>query len=90
MRISEEKKEKIYEQILAFLFSLSPKPVFTVEIAREIARDEEFIKKLLLDLKDKKLVLEIKRNPQGITYKRRSRWRLSEAAYHYYKDKQPL
>ena len=73
MRISEVKKEKISEQILAFLFSNSPKPIFTSHIAIELARDEEFIKKLLIDLKDKKLVHEITKNSQGKIYSRRKR-----------------
>ncbi len=88
MKISFKKKEKILEQILYYLYSVSPRPVFTVNVAQEIARDEEFIKKLLLELKSKKLVLELKKNPKGIPYKKRSRWRLSEAAYNLYKDKQ--
>jgi len=88
MKISKQKKEKILEKILAHLYNLSPKPEFTSNIAREIARDEEFVKKLLLELKNKSLVLEIKKNSKGIDYLRRSRWRLSKAAYHYYKDMQ--
>jgi hypothetical protein len=88
MKISEKKIEKISEQILAHLFSVSPKPLFTSHIAQEIARDEEFIKKLLLELKTKKLVNEIKKNSQGIDYIRRSRWKLSDATYKFYKDQQ--
>jgi hypothetical protein len=88
MKISEQKKEKISEQILAFLFSVSPKPVFTFHIARELARDEEFIKKLLLDLKKKSVVDQIKKNPKGAPYTRRSRWKLSNAAYQAYKKNQ--
>ena len=88
MKISQEKKEKISEQILAYLYSSSPKSIFTSHIAREIARDEEFIKKLLLDLKNKKLVVEIKKNPKGITYIKRSRWKLSDIAYKAYKKHQ--
>ena len=56
MKISEEKREKISEQILALLYSSSPRPLFTSKIAQEIARDEEFVKRLLIDLKKKKLV----------------------------------
>jgi predicted transcriptional regulator with HTH domain len=67
MKISEQKKEKIYEQILAFLFSVSPKPLFTSNIAKEIARDEEFVKFLLLNLKKKELIIEIKKNPTGLS-----------------------
>lgn len=88
MKISQEKKEKISEQILAFLYSVNPKPIFTLYIAKEIARDEEFIKKILLGLKERKLVIEIKKNPKGIKYLRRSRWKLSDSIYQTYKNHQ--
>lgn len=88
MKISKEKQEKISEQILIYLFSESPKPLFTSYIAKEIARDDEFTKKILIDIKNKGLVLEVKKNPQGIPYKKRSRWKLSDAAYLAYKKNQ--
>lgn len=88
MKISQQKKDKIFEQILAYLYSINPKPVFTSYIAKEIARDEEFIKKLLLELNKKGLVVKIKKNPKGIPYSRRIRWKLSEKAYQAYKQKQ--
>ena len=88
MKISEKKREKISEQILAYLYSTNPKPIFTAYIAQEIARDEEFIKKLLLELKKKKLVIEIKKNPKGVEYVRRTRWKLSEKAYNIYRKHQ--
>ncbi len=87
MKISKEKKEKISEQILALLFSSSPKLLFTFNIAREIARDEEFVKQLLLGLKQKGFVVEVKKNPEGVSYKRRARWRLSDQAYKVYKSR---
>jgi len=86
MKISNKKKEKISEQILSLLYSFNPKFLFTSQIAEEIARDEEFVKKLLLDLKKRKLIIEIKKNPKGIQYIRRSRWKLSDAAYKVYKS----
>jgi hypothetical protein len=89
MKISEQKKEKIYEQILALLYSISPQSLFTLNIAKELARDEEFIKLLLLNLKKKDLVIEIKKNPKGMTYLKRSRWKLSDTAYQAYKKHQP-
>jgi len=85
MKISNEKKEKISEQILNLLYLITPKPIFTYHIAKEIARDEEFVKKILLELKNKKLVIEIKKNPKGIPYLRRSRWKISDAVYQAYK-----
>ena len=86
MRISQEKKDKISEQILAFLYSKSPESLFTSVIAKEIARDEEFAKKLLKNLNKKSLIIEIKKNPKGIPYKRRSRWRLTNITYKAYKE----
>jgi len=88
MKISLKKKEKICEQILLLLYSVSPKSLFTLNIAEEIARDEEFIKSLLAYLKKKGLVIEVKKNPQGIPYLKRSRWTLSEKAYQTYKNYQ--
>lgn len=88
MYISKEKKEKISEQILAYLYITSPKPLFTSYIAKEIARDEEFVKKLLKEMKKKGLILEITKNPKGIDYLKRSRWKLSETTYSVYKQKQ--
>ena len=88
MRISNVKREKISEQIISFLFQESPKALFTSHIAREIARDEEFTKKLLEDLKKKRILVEIKKNKKGISYLRRSRWKLSSKAYLFYKSSQ--
>lgn len=88
MHISKEKKDKIAEQILAFLYSTTPQPIFTSHIAKEIARDEEFTKKILLDLSSKKLIIEVKKNPMGKPYVKRARWKLSEIAYQSYKKSQ--
>ena len=88
MRISKVKQDKISEQILSVLFSSNLKPLFTSQISVEIARDEEFTKKLLLNLKKKNLINEIKKNPKGINYLKRSRWVLSDSAYEAYKKHQ--
>ena len=58
-KISDQKKEKISEQILSYLYSIFPKQVFTVEIAVELARDEEFMKRILLDMEKKGLIIKI-------------------------------
>jgi hypothetical protein len=88
MYISKEKKEKISEQILACLYLTNPKPLFTFHIAREIVRDEGFVKKLLIGLKKRGFVIEITKNPKGKEYTLRSRWKLSEKTYIFYKQKQ--
>ena len=85
MRVSDKKREKIIEQILAILYSNNPKPLFTSQIAEELARDEEFTKKLLLSLKKKNIIIEVKKNPRGVPYLRRSRWILNQEAYSQYK-----
>ena len=87
-KISQQKKDKISEQILHYLFLISPAAEHTNKIAMEIARDEEFIKSILEDLKSKNLVIEVKKSPQGTDYIRRQRWRLSSQVYNIYAKKQ--
>ena len=87
MRLSQDKKDRITEQILSYLSHSFPKQPFTAEIARELARDEEFIKKLLFDLKEKKLILSIKRNSKGQIFTRRIKWRLTNKVYNVYSEK---
>ena len=88
MKLSQEKRDKISEQILSFLYHIFPKQPFTAEIAREIARDEEFIKKLLFELKEKGLVIVIRKGKKGLIFTRRIRWRLSNKVYDVYHSKQ--
>ena len=83
-QISIKKKDKISEQILHYLYTISPESHYTSKIAEEIARDEEFTKSLLIGLKSKSLVVEINKNSNGAEYKRRQRWRLSSSTYDVY------
>ncbi len=87
-KISEQKIEKISEQILFYLYSIFPKQVFTADIAKEIARDEEFIKNLLIKLEKRQLIVKINKNSQGSQYSRRLRWRISNKAHEIYKVNQ--
>jgi hypothetical protein len=84
MRISSDKINKIKENILAVLYSKSPQAIYTADIALEIARDEEFIKKLLLEMEKDRLVMPVKKNNKGISYLRRARWRLSSHIFEAY------
>jgi predicted transcriptional regulator with HTH domain len=88
MRISQSKKNRIVEQILSFLFHNFPNTPFTAEIAREIARDEEFVKKLLFELKEKNLVVVVRKNNKGELFTRRLKWKLTNSVYDIYKSKQ--
>lgn len=85
MKISSSKEEKIKESIIAFLFENSPTALFTATIAKAIARDEEYTKKLLLELKLKAFVVAVKKNPAGKNYSRRIRWALNPKVYEAYK-----
>jgi prolyl-tRNA editing enzyme YbaK/EbsC (Cys-tRNA(Pro) deacylase) len=86
--ISKEKQDKIKEQLLFHLYTVFPKQLFTSDIAKELARDEEFIKSLLLDLEKKELVVKVLKNSEGIDYTRRARWRISNKAYDIYQQSQ--
>ena len=87
MRLSQDKKDKIAEQILSFLYHGFPKQPFTAEIAREIARDEEFVKRLLIELNQKQLVIPVRKNSKGLVFTRRLKWRLSNKVYDVYSEK---
>lgn len=85
-RISKNKRSKISEQIMAYLYNVSPEAVFTSKISEEIVRDEEFTKSLLEDLEKNKLVTKIKKSQNGNDYSRWIRWRISTAAFEAYKN----
>jgi hypothetical protein len=87
-KISKQKRDKISEQILAHLFNKSPEPQFTAHISQELARDEEFTLSILKELEKNKLVVKITKNPHGIDYLRRQRWRLSNSTFDIYKKHQ--
>lgn len=87
-RVSSTKREKISEHIISYLFSIAPDARHTADIAKEMARDEEFIKTLLLDLEKRKLIVRISKNSEGVAYIRRLRWRLSNKAFEAYQRAQ--
>ncbi len=84
-KISSQKKEKIKEEILSLLYESSPRSLFTIQIAEEIIRDNEFTKKLLLELRSKNLVEEVKKSKEGSNYLKRIKWKLTQEAYSAYR-----
>jgi len=88
MRLSQDKKNRIIEQILSFLYHSFPEEPFTAQIAREVVRDEEYVKQLLYELKEKGLITPIVKNKNGEPFTRRVRWRLSTKVYEVYKSRQ--
>ncbi|MGV8151825.1 MAG: hypothetical protein ACP5OG_01995 [Candidatus Nanoarchaeia archaeon] len=87
MKISQEKRNKISEQIMLYLYTSFPNQPFTAEVAEEIARDEEFVKRILFDLKERGLVVSIRKNKNGEAFSRRIKWTLTEKVYEIYKSK---
>lgn len=85
-KISKEKIKKIKEDIVFCLFNSFPKALFTSEIAKELARDEEFIKNLIFELEKEKFVVRIDVNNNGLNYSRRLRWTLPSTIYDKYKS----
>lgn len=88
MGLSQDKKNRITEQVLLFLYHAFPQEPFTAEIAREIVRDEEFVKRILFELKEKGIVVSITKNKKGEPFSRRHRWRLSNKVFEIYKSRQ--
>lgn len=79
-RISEKKIEKIKSDILFLLFERNLKAMYTKEIGDEIARDREFVLKLMKELERKNLVKNV------LKHKVRRKWMMSEEAYEAYKE----
>jgi len=52
MKISNQKRDKIYEQILVYLYSVSPKALFTINIAMNKLLNKKKAQKEYLTLKD--------------------------------------
>jgi hypothetical protein len=78
-KISQEKIKKIKESIISLLFSKYPYALSTAKIARELARDEEFIKAILLEMEREKFLKRVG------NYLRKNEWQLSEKVYETYK-----
>lgn len=84
VKISSDKREKIKEHILSTLYHNSPNAMFGAEIAREIIRDEEFSKNLLLELEKQNLITSVSKNSKGVLYSKRLRWRLTNDTFKAY------
>ena len=73
-KISNNTINLLKDDIISILFEDQLKPLLTIQIARELRRDKEFTKKLLLELKNKGILNEIKKNNKGKDYLKRSKW----------------
>ena len=81
--ISDNKKEKIKGDILRLLYDEYPKMFYTYEIADTLLRNDEFILKLLLELRRNKAVHGIEEN-KGNKIKRK--WGMNVIIYNTYSN----
>ena len=85
-KLSKDKKEQIMSHITSILYEHFPEPLFTAQISRLQARDEEFVKALMLELEKRGIVKAIRKNPKGTHYIRRVRWTLTPKAHDAYSN----
>ncbi len=82
-RISDEKKDRIKEEIVRVFFEQYPRRWWTYDISDEMIRDDEFILKLLKELENKGLVVNTKESKGG---KIKRKWGLSKLQYEKFKE----
>ena len=82
-KISKEKKDRLKEEILHSLYENYPKMMWTFEIGDILIRDDEFILKLLMELKKKRLVMNYEES-KGKKVKRK--WGMKKEVYEQYKQ----
>ena len=74
VKLSSKTINLLKDDIISILYEAQLKPLLTIEIANELRRDKEFTKRLLLELKEKGILTEIKKNNKGKDYIKRSKW----------------
>ena len=84
-KLSEKKIEKIKNDVLFVLFENNLKPLYTKHIADELARDDEFVLRLLKGLEKNNLIKQV--NKKDL---RRKRWVIGDEAYKKYKELLPV
>ncbi len=76
VKLSEKTIQFLKDDIISILYDKSLVARFTNEIALELRRDNEFTKKLLLELKKDGFIEEVKKNKKGQKYLARTKWRI--------------
>ena len=82
-KISQEKIERIKEEILRILYENYPRFMYTNDVADAVVRDNEFTLSLLKELKKNNLLRNIEES-KGIKIKRK--WALTKIAHEKYKE----
>ena len=76
-KLSDKKIEKVKSDVLSLLYENNLKQLYTFQIAEEIARDDEFVLRLLRNLEKNGLV---KQSNKG----KRRKWMMADRAYKTY------
>ena len=84
-RISDKNIEKIKNEILYLLYESKLNGLFTKKIADELARDDEFVLRLLNGLEKDKIVKTVNSHLKS-NFIRRKKWVMTEEAYKKYKE----
>lgn len=81
--ISEEKKERLKEEVLRVMYENHPSFLYTYQIADLLIRDDEFVLRLLKGLKEKDLIICLEES-SGKNVKRK--WGLKKEVYEKYRE----
>lgn len=81
-KISKEKEEKVKEALLRELYDCYPGMLFTYDVAGRIARDEEFVLRLMKDMQAAGLLIMREEGESRIKRK----WGLKGEVWERYKD----
>jgi hypothetical protein len=76
-RVSQKSFQKVAEQALGILFERYPESLSTNAIAKELGRDNEFAKKVMDFLHEKRYVALSRVSKSGKAFSTRKCWRLS-------------
>ncbi len=76
VKLSEKTIKLLKDDIISILYERPLEAMFTNEIAKELRRDNEFTKKLLLELKKESLIEQVKKNKRGQQYLTHLKWRI--------------
>jgi predicted transcriptional regulator with HTH domain len=82
-KVSDEKREKLKEEILRIIYENYPAFLYTYQIAENMIRDDEFVLNLLNELKNKNLIRCLEETSGG-NIKRK--WGLKKEIYEKYKE----
>ncbi|MEK6835386.1 MAG: hypothetical protein AABX61_03930 [Nanoarchaeota archaeon] len=81
--VSDNKKERIKEEILRIIYESYPAFLYTYQVADSLIRDDEFVLSLLKELKGKNLLTCLEETT-GHNIKRK--WGLRKEVYDKYKE----